>query len=237
MIIPESQIACVASVSVLFPSKDRAKNGSSKRGGGGEERKETLWLSFHFSRGQNRESRSSVFLCSETARKRLLRRLNHKEDDIIEKINQAHHGITTCQLCPVHSNVETRARKCYNQHNVHSNGCIERQPQSVKNILDKPVKSQWTGWWRWWSYKVHITVHILTPSEFATQEVTNLWLETLADTLSLSLTGIRLGPKQARRVNDSTASLSLAERWTITEIRRPSNSVLTYSLLTDVLPP
>ena len=32
-------------------------------------------LSFHFSRGQNRESRSSVFLCSETKRKRLLRRL------------------------------------------------------------------------------------------------------------------------------------------------------------------
>ena len=80
-------IACVASVSVLFPSKDRAKNGASKRGGGGEERKEgflpspppppsfIFWLSFHFSRGQNRESRSSVFLCSETARKRLLRRL------------------------------------------------------------------------------------------------------------------------------------------------------------------
>ena len=41
--------------------------------------------------------------------------------------------------------------------------------------------------------------------------------------------------KQARQVNDSTASLSLAERWTITEIRRQSNSVLTYSLLTDVL--
>ena len=35
-------IACVASVSVLFPSKDRAKNGASKRGGCGEERKETL---------------------------------------------------------------------------------------------------------------------------------------------------------------------------------------------------
>ena len=32
-------------------------------------------LSFHFSRGQNQESRSLVFLCSETARKRLLRRL------------------------------------------------------------------------------------------------------------------------------------------------------------------
>ena len=34
-----------------------------------------FWLSFHFSRGQNRGSRSSVFPCSETARKRLLRRL------------------------------------------------------------------------------------------------------------------------------------------------------------------
>ena len=65
-----------------------------------------------------------------------------QRDDIIEKINQAHHGITTCQLCPVHSNIEARAQKCYNQHNVHSNGCIERQPQSVKNILDKAVKSQ-----------------------------------------------------------------------------------------------
>ena len=40
--IASSQLACVASVSVLFPSKDRAKNGASKRGGGGEERKETL---------------------------------------------------------------------------------------------------------------------------------------------------------------------------------------------------
>ena len=89
---------------------------------------------------------------------------------------------------------------------------------------------------RRWSYKVRITVYILTLSEFARHEFTNLWLDTLQDTLSLSLTGIRLGPKRARRVNDSSASLSLAERWTITEIRRPSNSVLTYSLLTDVLP-
>ena len=54
---------------------------------------------------------------------------------------------------------------------------------------------------------MHIAVYILTPSEFARQKVTSLLLETLADTLSLSLTGIRLGPKQARRVNDSTASL------------------------------
>ena len=56
-----------------------------ERGGGGEEWKETLacslpspppppsfifWYSFHFSRGQNRKSRSSVFLYSETKRKR-----------------------------------------------------------------------------------------------------------------------------------------------------------------------
>ena len=35
-------LACEASVSVLFRSKGHAKNGASKRGGGGEERKETL---------------------------------------------------------------------------------------------------------------------------------------------------------------------------------------------------
>ena len=35
-------IACEASVSVLFRSKGHVKNGASKRGGGGEERKETL---------------------------------------------------------------------------------------------------------------------------------------------------------------------------------------------------
>ena len=36
-----------------------------------------FWLSFHFSRGQNWISRSSVFFCSETKRKRLLRRLRN----------------------------------------------------------------------------------------------------------------------------------------------------------------
>ena len=35
----------------------------------------TFWLSFHFSRGQNRKSPSLVFLCAKTKRKRLLRRL------------------------------------------------------------------------------------------------------------------------------------------------------------------
>ena len=37
-----------------------------------------FWLLFHFSRGQNRESRSSVFLCSEIKRKRLLLRLSRE---------------------------------------------------------------------------------------------------------------------------------------------------------------
>ena len=36
--------------------------------------RKVFWLSFHFSRGQNRKFPSSVFLCSETKRKRLLRR-------------------------------------------------------------------------------------------------------------------------------------------------------------------
>ena len=45
-------------------------------------------------------------------------------------------------------------------------------------------------------------------------------LETLPYSLSLSLTGI----------NESTARFSLPERWTITEIRRQSNSALTYSM-------
>ena len=34
-----------------------------------------FWFSFHFSRGQNRKSLSTVFFCSKTKRKRLLRRL------------------------------------------------------------------------------------------------------------------------------------------------------------------
>ena len=85
-------LARVESVSVRFRSKeqgtrvkDRAKNGASKRAGQGWGRKLRkhpppprsfiFWLSFHFPRGQNRKSRSSVFLCSETKRKRVLRRL------------------------------------------------------------------------------------------------------------------------------------------------------------------
>ena len=90
--------ACVVSVSVRFRSKeqgtrvkDRAKNGASKRAGRGWRRKEGLlpspphppsfsfWLSFHFLRGQNRKSRSSVFFAPKLNGKRLLRRPRFKQ--------------------------------------------------------------------------------------------------------------------------------------------------------------
>ena len=72
-----SWLACVASVFVRFRSKergtivkDRAKMARVKeRGGVGDER-------FHFSRGQNQKSRSSIFPSSEAKQKRLLRRLS-----------------------------------------------------------------------------------------------------------------------------------------------------------------
>ena len=52
--------------------------------------------------------------------------------------------------------------------------------------------------------------------------------------VSLSL-GEYNSVNKTSKTSESTASLSLAERWTITEIRRQLNSVLTYSLHTDVL--
>ena len=59
----------------LFHSSSFASLRSKRFRAVSEQGSREKWLSFHFSRGQNRESRSSVFLCSETARKRLLRRL------------------------------------------------------------------------------------------------------------------------------------------------------------------
>ena len=58
----QDSLACVASVPVRFRSQ--------KRGSRVKNRAE-LSLSLQFSRGQNRKSRSSVFLCSETKRKTL----------------------------------------------------------------------------------------------------------------------------------------------------------------------
>ena len=60
---------CVASISVWFRSKER-----------GTRVKDRAWLLyFHFSLDQNRESRSSVFLCSKTKRKAFLRRLGRSK--------------------------------------------------------------------------------------------------------------------------------------------------------------
>ena len=72
-----SWLAGAARASVRFRSKergtivkDRAKMARVKeRGGVGEER-------FHFSRGQNKKSRSPIFPCPEARQKRLLRRLS-----------------------------------------------------------------------------------------------------------------------------------------------------------------
>ena len=120
-------LACVASVSVRFRSKergtrvkDRAKSGVSKRAGRGWGRKEgnflpspasppsfVFLLSFHFSRGQKRNSHSSVFLYSETKRKRLLCRLDFSHTPILpiswefmpQKV--VHRGWKTCHVYPV----------------------------------------------------------------------------------------------------------------------------------------
>ena len=79
----ELSAACIASVSVRFRIKerwmrvkDRAKNGKN-------------CISFHFSLGQNRESRYSVFLRSETKRKRLLRRLSYPNFELIAKMTKS----------------------------------------------------------------------------------------------------------------------------------------------------
>ena len=48
-----------------------------------------FWLLFHFSRGQNRESRSSVFLCSDTKRKRLLCRLRSAGKRMFSRLQRA----------------------------------------------------------------------------------------------------------------------------------------------------
>ena len=50
---------------------------------------------------------------------------------------------------------------------------------------------------------------------------------------SLHLWGSKTQSQTSKTI-ESTASISLAERWTIKEIRRHLNSVLTYSHLTDV---
>ena len=91
-------------------------------GGGGEVRKETnlpfpslpaphFWLSYHFSRGQNRKSRSSVFLFSETKRKRLLRRLWHPKQWCTFKPEKTAYILRRHHWCPRQVTSEERGQK------------------------------------------------------------------------------------------------------------------------------
>ena len=80
------------------------------------------------------------------------------------------------------------------------------------------------------SYKVHITVYICLPD--TTSQIFH-WKP--CQTLFLSFDRNKTRPQTSKTSEQRLAS-SLAERWTITEIRPQSNSVLTYSLFTDVLP-
>ena len=57
------------------PAQQAFLYGLGERTRNESQRPREKWLSFHFSRGQNRKSPSSVFLCPETKRKRLPRRL------------------------------------------------------------------------------------------------------------------------------------------------------------------
>ena len=72
-----SQVAWVASVSVRFRSNERGTEVNDQKWPPRPPPPPSFifWLSFLFSRGQSRESPSSIFLCFETKRKRLLRRL------------------------------------------------------------------------------------------------------------------------------------------------------------------
>ena len=60
-------------------------------------------------------------------------------------------------------------------------------------------------------------------------------LESLPDTSSQIFDWKKFARHSFYKTSESSATLSLAERWTIKEIRGQSNSLLTYSLLTDIL--
>ena len=79
---------------------------------------------------------------------------------------------------------------------------------------------------RGWFYSVGITVNIYKNLEsFPNMSLsfTNLWLETICRTLFLSLWGNKT-QSTSSKMGELTASLSLAERWTITEICLQLNS-------------
>ena len=101
----------------------------------------------------------------------------------------------------------------------------------VMKVMDKKTLVK-----RRWRYEVRITVYILTPSEFCQTRVHKSLIGNLARHSFSLFDRNKTRPQTSKTSEWLTASLSLAERWTITGIRRSAKSVLTFSLLTDVLP-
>ena len=122
-------------------------------------------------------------------------------------------------------------------------------------LLFEPASTKWLGWrtlilfcvtcYHWHSveqmfWKLWTNRHSLSADEVIRRRVCQTRVhKSLIGNLakhSFSLSDRNKDSAPNKQDEWTTASFSLTERWTITEIRRQSNSVLTYSLLTDVLP-
>ena len=108
----KEKLACVASVSVWFRSKqggtrvkDRAKNCASERAGRG-------WLSFHFSRCEIRKCPSSVFLCSETKEK-LKDRFARTAALMWNGLPKSLKSLRKSQFNPLNPNIKIQILICY----------------------------------------------------------------------------------------------------------------------------
>ena len=85
-----------------------------------------------------------------------------------------------------------------------------------------------TRYKRGWFYSVGITVNIckkLRSFPNMSLSSTNIWLETICQTFFLFLWGNKTQSTSSKIMGELTASLSLAERWTTTEICGQLNSV------------
>ena len=102
---------------------------------------------FHFSRGQNRTSPSSVFLCSETKRQRLLRRLRSlfpsgfaDERETIDKV------LKNC-TCLEKSSINPQYYEVF----------IAKQQERPFSALCFKFAFLWTSsWWLWVKLKGHV---------------------------------------------------------------------------------
>ena len=87
-----------------------------------------------------------------------------------------------------------------------------------------------------WSYKVRITVYILKPSAFCQTPVYKSLIGNLARHSFSFFDRNKTWPQTSKTSEWFNGKAITSRTMAITEIRRSSNSVLTYSLLTDVLP-